>query len=101
MIHVYIHYPNIKEAKRISKILLHKKLAACINFISQEDMYWWKGKIEETKGIISLVGTRQNNFNKIEKLVKKLHSYDVPCILELPINKSSKSYKEWLYEQTK
>ncbi len=101
MIHVYIHYPNIIEAKKISKILLQKRLAACVNFIRQEDMYWWHGKIQHTKGIITLVATRNANYNKIEKLVKQLHSFEVPCILELPVGQVLKEYKEWLYESTK
>jgi len=44
MIHVYIHYPTLAEAGKISKFILNKHLAACVNFIKQEDMYWWQGK---------------------------------------------------------
>jgi len=101
MIHVYIHYPNITIAKKISTILLKKKLAACINFIKQEDMYWWKGKIEKTKGIITLVATRKSNYKKIENIVKKLHPYETPCILELLIKNVLKKYRSWLYDETK
>lgn len=101
MIHVYIHYPNMTTAKKISKILLKNKLAACVNFIKQEDMYWWQGKIENTNGVLTLVATRKNNYKKIETLVKKLHPFKVPCILELPVKNVLSSYRKWLYEETK
>lgn len=101
MVHVYIHYPTRTEASRISKLLLDKHLAACINFIAQEDMYWWNGKIVQTKGIITLVVTQKKHFKKIETLVKKHHSFKVPCILELPINRAYKPYEQWLRKETK
>jgi periplasmic divalent cation tolerance protein len=100
MIHVYIHYPTMAVAKRISKLILQKHLAACINFIKQEDLYWWKGKMVHTKGIITLAVTQKKHYQAIESLVKKRHPYEVPCILELPIGRSLKSYKQWLIKET-
>ena len=101
MIHIYIHYPTLKEAKRISKMLLKKRLAACVNFLKQEDLYWWKGKMVHTKGIITLVVTQKRHYQAIETLVKKYHSYEVPCILELPIGRTLKAYEQWLKRETK
>lgn len=101
MIHVYIHYPNVTEAKKISRMILRKRLAGCISFVKQEDLYWWRGKIVNTKGVVTFVVTSRKNYKKIENLVKKHHSYKVPCILELPINRSYKSYAQWLDKEIK
>lgn len=101
MIHVYIHYPTRREARKISRLLLKKHLASCVNFIDQEDLYWWEGKIVSTKGVVTLVVTKKKNFKKIEQLVIKHHSFKVPCILELPINRAFKPYEKWLNQTTK
>lgn len=101
MIHIYVHYPNTKEARRISKLILQKHLAACVNFIKQEDMYWWKGKMVETQGIITLIATQKKYFRTIKELIKTNHSYDVPCIIEMPIGRTLKSYERWLIDETR
>jgi len=101
MIHVYIHYPTIGEAKKVSKLLLKERLAGCISYINQSDLYWWQGKLVSTKGIVTLVAAPKKNYEKIEALVKKHHSYRVPCILELPVGRVYRPYKKWLYDETK
>lgn len=101
MVHVYIHYPTKSEALKISKVLLKKRLVGCVSFVNQTDWYWWRGKLVSSKGVITFNIAPKKNYKKIEQLVKKLHSYDVPCILELPINRSFKPYQEWLYAETK
>ncbi|XOU94116.1 MAG: divalent-cation tolerance protein CutA [Candidatus Kerfeldbacteria bacterium] len=100
MIHVYIHYPSKREAKKISKILINKHLAGCVSFVNQEDIYWWQGKIVETKGVVTFIATKKSNYKKIEAEVKKYHSFKVPCILELPVNRAFKPYQDWLYAET-
>jgi len=100
MIHIYIHYPTLTEAKRISGLLLKKRLAACVSFIRQSDMYWWHGKIVKTNGVVAFAVALKKNYQVIEKLVAKHHSYEVPCILELPIGRAYKPYEGWLKRET-
>jgi periplasmic divalent cation tolerance protein len=100
MIHIYIQYPTLKEARRISKMLLNKHLAACVVFVRHEGMYWWRGKLNQGKGIMTYVVTQKKHYKKIETLVNKLHSYEVPAIFELPIGRVLPSYEKWLKKET-
>jgi len=59
-------------------------------------VYWWKGKIKKDKEAVLIVKTLRKNFKKIEKAVKELHSYSVPCILEILIGKGNKEYLDWI-----
>jgi uncharacterized protein involved in tolerance to divalent cations len=34
-------------------------------------------------------------------LIKTNHSYDVPCIIEMPIGRTLKSYERWLIDETR
>jgi periplasmic divalent cation tolerance protein len=85
------------EAKEIADLLLEKKLAACVNIIpGMKSLYKWKGKIEETEEIIIIIKTISSAFKDIEALLKDVHSYDCPCLIELNIENVNAPYLEWL-----
>ena len=100
MISVYITCKDEKEAVRISKHLLKKRLIACSNMFPIKSMYWWKEKITKDNEIVMLAKAPGKNYEKIKKEVKKLHSYDIPCILKYDID-ANKEYKEWVKKETK
>lgn len=97
LIFVYITNPTKKEAKRIAKHLLEKKLIACANVFSIKSLYWWKGKIVQTNEFVLIAKTINSNFNKVKKEVEKIHSYEIPCIVKIPVTANKKFYK-WLIE---
>jgi len=101
MIFIYITCKNKKEAKRIGLFLVKKRLAACCNIFPIESIYWWRNKIVKDKEVVLIAKTLKKNFRKIEKEVKRLHSYTVPCILEIPITQGSKDFLNWLEKEIK
>ncbi len=90
-----------KEAKKIAKELVKKKLAACVNIIPCRSIYSWKGKIFDEKERVLIAKTKSSLFKDIEKTVKQLCSYDVPCILLSRIEKGNLPYLKWIEEETK
>ncbi|MBW2980407.1 divalent-cation tolerance protein CutA [Candidatus Woesearchaeota archaeon] len=92
---IYITCKDEKEARKIAKHLLEKKLIACANFFPINSMYWWEGKIEDDKEFLLLAKTTKKNANKVKDEVKKVHSYDVPCILEIDVD-GNKEYIDWV-----
>lgn len=88
------------EAKKIARELVKKRLAACVNIFPIRSVYRWKGKLFEEKEIALVVKTRKQLFKKIEKTVKSLCSYDVPCILLSKIEKGHKPYLDWIRKET-
>lgn len=101
MIHVYVSYPSLSEAKKISRILLKKHLVACVNFFPVHSSYWWKGKIVHEKEIVSFISTKKKHYKQIEKVISKHHSYKIPCIMELPIDRVYTPYNKWIMGETK
>lgn len=92
---LYITCKDREEAKKISRHLLEKKLIACANFFPIESMYWWKGKITEDKEFVIIAKTTKEKIKDVEEEVKKIHSYDIPCILNVEAG-SNKEYGEWV-----
>jgi len=98
MIFVYSTFSNRKEAKEIGERLVKKKLAACVNIFPIDSIYFWQGKIVKDKEFAAIIKTRKENFKKIEKFIFENHSYETPCILEIPIGRVTKKFLKWLNE---
>src|SRR3989344_6685109 len=84
-IFVYITNKDEAEAEKISKHLLKKKLAACVNIFPIKSMYWWKGKLVNDKETVCIVKTKKEHWQTIQKEVKRLHSYDYPCMIKIDV----------------
>lgn len=96
---VFITAPNKKEAGIIAGALLKKKLVACVNIIDKVNSFFrWQGKIDHAKEVLLIAKSKKEKLNKIIKLVKSLHSYEVPEIIALPIVAGYKPYLNWIDE---
>ena len=90
---------NKKEARRIAKSLINHKFAACVNIISgMESFFWWKGKIDSAKEVLLIIKSRKEKLPQIIRLVKSIHSYEIPEIISLPITTGFKPYLKWIDE---
>jgi len=97
IVFAYITTKNKSEAKKIGKILLQERLAACVNvFDNMNSMYWWEGKIQDEKETVLIVKTTKKLFLTLSRKVKSIHSYKAPCILQIPIIDGNKEYLKWL-----
>ena len=95
MIFIYSTFPSKKEAEKIGRKLVEKKLAACVNIFPINSVYFWDKKIVKDKEFAAIIKTKKKNFEKIEKFILKNHSYDAPCIFEIPTGRVTKKYLEW------
>ena len=98
MIFIYITCKDEQEAKNIAKRLLEKKLIACANFFPIKSMYRWEGKINEDDELVLIVKTKDILYNKVKEEVKKIHSYDIPCITKILVVPNDE-YGLWLIQQ--
>lgn len=90
-----------QEADRIAASILKKRLAACGNIVDGiRSKFWWKGRIDSANEVLLILKTRAANFKEIEKEIKRIHSYEVPEIIALPIVAGSKEYLMWIKKET-
>jgi len=90
---VYVTTSGAMESKKIARILLEEKLAACVNIVPKiESIYLWKGEIEEDSESLMFIKTRKDLVKKLTKRVEEIHSYEIPCILEIELKTGSKNY---------
>jgi periplasmic divalent cation tolerance protein len=89
---------TMTEARRIARRVVSNTLAACVNIVHSpvESVYTWKGKVEEAKEYLLLMKTTAKRLAELEREVGRLHSYDVPEFIALPITEGSTKYLSWL-----
>jgi periplasmic divalent cation tolerance protein len=87
------------EARKIGRAVVEKELAACANIVAGvESIYRWKGKVEQAREALVVMKTSATRLRELEREVKRLHSYDVPEFIALPIVAGSKEYLKWIGE---
>ncbi len=88
------------EGKRIGRALVERRLAACVNQLEMRvrSTYRWKGKVEEADERLLLVKSSRRLLPALQAEVERLHSYDVPEVIAVPIAAGSRSYLSWLAE---
>ncbi|MCP3875448.1 MAG: divalent-cation tolerance protein CutA [Desulfobacteraceae bacterium] len=92
--------PNDDEANSLASKLIKEKLAACVQLTPIKSYYSWKNEQHIDPEIKLLIKTRTKLYESVEQLIKKSHSYDVPQIVQIPINDGSDQYLDWIDENT-
>ncbi len=85
----------------LARSILEKRLAACINIYKIRSIYWWKDNIEEGEEDLLIIKTLSKVFKKLSEEIKKIHPYQVPEIIALPIVDGDTSYLEWIQREVR
>jgi periplasmic divalent cation tolerance protein len=94
---VLVTCASIEEARRIGRSAVEKKLAACANIVARvESIYRWKGKVERAREALVVIKTTAKRLRQLEREVKRVHSYEVPEFVVLPIVAGSQEYLNWI-----
>ncbi len=100
---VYITVRNKAEALTIARALVEKRLAACVNILpGMISVYRWDGEVQDDEEVVVIAKTRDFRVPAITETVKALHSYDVPCVVSIPIqdDEGNKTFLDWIKQET-
>jgi periplasmic divalent cation tolerance protein len=95
---VLVTCESAKEARRVARALVERRLAACVNILGTpvQSIYRWKGKVESAEESLLVIKTSRQRFESLQDAVRELHSYEVPEIIALPVVKGSRDYLAWI-----
>jgi len=95
---VLVTCASLAEARKISRAIVEKRLAACVNIHTApvESIYRWKGKVESAREHLLLIKTTARRLKALEREVLRLHSYETPEFISLRIASGSSDYLKWL-----
>jgi periplasmic divalent cation tolerance protein len=91
-----------EEARKISRALVERRLAACVNIIPHmTSIYRWKENVEEASEWLLIIKTTANAFDQVRQAIGELHSYDLPECICPTVEEGSANYLQWIAESVK
>lgn len=98
---VYSTFPSVAEAERIGGTLVDRGLAACVNILpGMTAIYVWEGKRHSDMEAVMIIKTRSELADAVVAETRKLHPYDNPALVVLPVSGGSADFLRWIGEQT-
>lgn len=98
---VYITARDRAEARKIGSALVRERLAACVNILGAiESVYRWKDRVRNDREVALIAKTRAARVPALVRRVRALHSYEVPCVVALPIRGGNAAFLRWVESET-
>jgi periplasmic divalent cation tolerance protein len=90
-----------EEAKTLARALVQEGLAACVTSVPRvTSTYRWKGAVLTETEHLLVIKTRNALFPRVKELVRRLHSYELPELIQLPLSGGEEGYLAWLMDGT-
>ena len=90
-----------REAAKIGRAVVKKKVAACVNVMpSVTSIFRWQGKVQSSSEALLVVKTSGRRYAALERLIRSMHSYEVPEIIALTVERGLRPYLEWVHKET-
>lgn len=98
---IYTTFATLQDAKRVGDALVAAKLAACVNiFPDMISIFAWKGVRDEANEVAMIIKTRAALTEAVIAETKRLHPYELPALLVLPVERGSDDYCAWIIKET-
>ncbi len=86
-----------EEAGEIARVLVEKRLAACVSMLpGARSIYRWKGVVEEETEVLLMIKSSRGLFNQLRAELERMHSYEVPEVIAVPVVEGSERYLAWM-----
>jgi periplasmic divalent cation tolerance protein len=90
-----------REAEKIAEAAIKNKVAACANLVtSVTSIFRWKGRVQKSREALLIMKTSAHRYPALERLVRSMHSYEVPEIIALTVERGLRPYLEWVHKET-
>lgn len=99
MIFLHTTCSTFEEAEKLGKLIIDKKMGACVHYWPIKSMYNWKGELKKREEIMMTITTFEPKLEDVNDLISKYHSYSTPLIAGVDVRRINRAYKEWMMEE--
>lgn len=90
-----------EDADKLARLVLTKRLAACVQITPCRSLYHWQGAIEQDNELKLVMKSSVNLLPQLEQIILDHHPYDTPEILATPVQLCNSGYLDWLAGELK
>ncbi len=98
---IEVAFNNKEEVNLTEEKLLKEKLVASLQVLTSDSIWNYNGELESDKEYLVFMKTKESLINKVYKVIKEIHSYNVPEFAVFPLTSPSNDYLKWIEEETK
>jgi periplasmic divalent cation tolerance protein len=99
---VLSNLPDRSTALELARVLVERRLAACVNVLAEcTSVYRWQEAIETAAEVPVLIKTTSERYPALEQAILELHPYELPEIVAVPLQGGLPGYLQWVAAQTR
>lgn len=98
---LYVTTGTEAEAETIGRALVEARLAACANILpGMRSVFRWEGALQTGQECVLILKTVPALAARATAAVLAHHSYDCPCVLQLPVQDGNPDFLAWIAAET-
>lgn len=92
--------PDREVADRLAAEILEVGCAACVNVVAGvSSIYRWEGEIQRDEELLLVVKTDRRRVRAAIGVIERVHPYDCPEAIALPVTEGSAAYLAWIRDE--
>lgn len=99
MVFIHTTCATSEEAEKLGKLIIDKRMGACVHYWSIHSMYNWKGEYKKLEEVMMVITTFESKLEDVNDLISQHHSYSTPLIAGVDVRRINRAYKEWMMEE--
>lgn len=85
------------DARQLAHSLVEARLAACVNLVERvHSVYRWEGSVADDSEQLLVIKTSDERVEALREELFRLHPYQVPEFVVIPIAETSAAYGAWV-----
>ena len=99
---VYLTFPDEASAEHLARLLVERRLAACVNLMpGARSFYRWQGAVHTDVEVLAVAKTRAGRLDALVAAVREEHPFDLPCVVAYPAAGGDAAYLDWVRSETR
>lgn len=92
---------SAEAAEKLASAAVDTRLAACVQVSEIRSFYRWKGEVHQDPELLLNLKASASAVPALQSLLEERHPYEEPEIIVLPIIGGSRTYLDWVEENSR